>query len=64
MDNTKIAYSVPEAAAALGLSVNNTYSLVKTGRLPSIRLGKRILISRAELEKLLSHNPEVKAQHE
>lgn len=49
----KIAYSVSEAARALGLSLNTTYELIRQNRLPALRLGKRLLIPRAELEKLM-----------
>ena len=45
--------SVPEAAAMLGLSRNFGYESVKQGQLPVIRFGKRLLIPRAALEKML-----------
>jgi len=45
--------TVPEAAARLGLSRNFAYELVKQGQLPVIRFGKRILIPKIALEKML-----------
>ncbi len=44
---------MPEAAAMLGLSRNFVYDLVKQGQLPVIKFGKRKLIPRAALEKML-----------
>lgn len=41
---------VEEAAACLGISRNLAYELVRRGRLPHIRLGRRILIPRDGLE--------------
>lgn len=49
----RLCLTVPEAAAMLGLSRNFGYELVKQGQLPAIRLGKRLLIPRAALEKML-----------
>jgi len=49
----RLCITVPEAAAMLGISRNFGYQLVREGKLPSIRFGKRILIPRAALEKML-----------
>ena len=49
----RLCITVPEAAAMLGISRNFTYQSVKEGKLPSIRFGKRILIPRVALEKML-----------
>ena len=49
----RLCITVPELAAMLGLSRNHTYELVKQKQLPSIRFGKRILIPRMALEKML-----------
>ena len=49
----RICVTVPEAAAMLGISRNFAYQLVREGKLPSIRFGKRILIPRVALEKML-----------
>ena len=50
----KLTLTVDEAAKALGLSRNSCYQAVDTGAIPSIRIGKRILIPRFALERLLS----------
>ena len=44
---------VDEAAKILGLSRNAAYSAVAAGQLPAIRLGRRIVIPRAALERML-----------
>jgi excisionase family DNA binding protein len=48
-----LCVNVPEAAKMLRISRNFAYQLVKEGKLPSVRFGKRILIPRAALEKML-----------
>jgi excisionase family DNA binding protein len=46
--------SVEEAAIILGISRATAYTSAKTGALPTIRLGKRLLVPKAALEKLLA----------
>ncbi|MFC1945973.1 helix-turn-helix domain-containing protein [Chloroflexota bacterium] len=50
----RLTLTVDEAAQALGLSRNSCYQAVETKAIPSIRIGKRILIPRFALEKLLA----------
>ena len=45
--------TVPEAARRLCVSRNFGYELVKRGELPVIRFGKRLLIPRIALERML-----------
>jgi excisionase family DNA binding protein len=48
-------YSIPEAAVRLGISRGHAFELVKRGELPgAIRLGGRIVVSRAVLDRVLS----------
>ncbi len=54
----RLCLTVPEAAAMLGISRNFAYELVKQGKLPAIKFGKRLLIPRAALEKMLDKNLE------
>ena len=54
MDKTdRLAISVEEAAKRLGLSRGLTYEAVRRGEIPSIRIGRRILVPRVALEQLL-----------
>lgn len=52
-EETRLCISVPEAAKMLGVSRNFAYELVRTKKLPVIRFGKRILIPKVALIKLL-----------
>jgi excisionase family DNA binding protein len=45
--------TVTEAGEVLGLSRNAAYDAAKRGDLPVIRFGKRLLVPRAALERLL-----------
>jgi len=45
--------TILEAAAILGISRNAAYEAAKTGQIPIIRIGKRILVPRAALDRLL-----------
>ena len=44
----------PEAAKILGIGRNVAYNAAKSGEIPVIQIGKRILVSRTALERLLS----------
>jgi excisionase family DNA binding protein len=46
-------YSVEEAGQILGVCRNTAYDLAKTGQLPTIRLGRRLLVPKAAVEALL-----------
>jgi len=48
----RLVLTVDEAAFLLSISRGLAYELVARGELPSIRLGRRIVISRVVLEKL------------
>ena len=45
--------SVSEAAKLLGISRNLAYAGIARGEIPSFKIGKRILIPRIALEKML-----------
>ena len=49
----KLTLSVEEAAKVLGIGRNLCYDRVKTGEIPVIRIGRRLLVPRRALEKLL-----------
>ena len=55
MESTdRLTLNVKEAGMLLGLSRGLMYDAIRTGRIPSIRVGRRILIPRAALEQLLA----------
>ena len=51
--NEDLVLSVEAAAKALHISRNLAYEAVRRGEIPSIRVGKRYLIPRRALERLL-----------
>jgi excisionase family DNA binding protein len=52
-ENDPLTLTVVETAALLRISRNTAYALISQGRIPSIRLGKRVLIPRKALDTLL-----------
>jgi excisionase family DNA binding protein len=44
---------IEEAAKILGISRNTAYDAVKTGQLPTVKIGRRFLVPRGALERLL-----------
>lgn len=45
--------SVTEAAQVLGISRGLAYDMARTGKLPTIRFGKRLVVPRRALERML-----------
>ena len=45
--------SVPEAGVVLGLSRNAAYAAASRGEIPVLRIGSRLLVPMAALERLL-----------
>jgi excisionase family DNA binding protein len=50
----RITLTVVEAAARLGIGRNQAYSAVKEGQIPSVRIGKRLLVPEAALNRMLN----------
>jgi excisionase family DNA binding protein len=46
-------YTVEQAGRILGLSRNSAYQAATAGQIPVIRIGKRLLVPRAALDRLL-----------
>ena len=55
-DSKHLVYSVAEAGKRLGLSRGLMYEAIRTGQIPSVRIGRRILIPCAALDRLLEGN--------
>jgi excisionase family DNA binding protein len=51
---TPLLVSVPEAARLLGVGTTFGWAMVRSGELPSVKLGRRVLVPRAALERLAS----------
>ncbi len=51
----KLVLTVPEAGEKLGISRAQSYLMVKRGVLPTIKLGRRIVVPIAALMKMLEN---------
>lgn len=50
----RLTYTISEVAKLLGLSRASTYALANSGGLPVLRLGRRIVVPKVCLTKLLA----------
>ena len=50
----KLVYTVEEARARLGLGRGAIYEAIKRGEIPAVRIGRRILVPCAALERFLT----------
>ena len=63
MVDDRFTLSVEECAKRLGIGRNSAYEAVARGEIPVIRVGKRLLVPKAQLDKLLAgETPSVKSQ--
>ena len=53
-DPTTLVMTVEEARSLLGISRGLIYQAVRAGEIPSVRIGRRILIPRAALDEMLA----------
>ena len=52
--NVRLTLTVPEAGEMAGLGRSAAYQAAKTGEMPVIRIGGRLLVSRAAWERKLN----------
>ena len=52
-DADRLVITVPEAGYLLGISRATAYVLASQGRIPVIKLGKRLVVPKAGLERML-----------
>jgi excisionase family DNA binding protein len=50
----RLTVTVEEAARLLGIGRNSAYEAVRRGEIPAIRIGKRFVVPKAALERMLS----------
>ena len=55
-----LTLSVPEMAAALGISRAGAYELARTEGFPALKIGTRIVIPKDKLKEWVDHNIGVK----
>jgi excisionase family DNA binding protein len=53
-DTQRLTVSVEEAGRLLGISRGAAYARAGDGSLPTVRLGKRLLVPKSALDKLLT----------
>jgi excisionase family DNA binding protein len=51
---TQKTISIPEAAQELGISRNGAYEAAKRGEIPTVRIGRRLLVPRDAIDRLLA----------
>lgn len=49
----KLAFSIPDAARVLSIGQSLLKEQVRTGKIRGVRIGRRLIIPRAELERFL-----------
>ncbi len=53
MDDERLTYTVEEAGKVLGIGRGLAYELARSGDIPVVRLGRRMLVPRAALKAML-----------
>jgi excisionase family DNA binding protein len=53
VETDRLTYDVVEAGRLLGLGRNASYEAAKSGQIPTIRIGKRLLVPKAALQRML-----------
>ena len=57
----KKVLTVMEAAEELGISRGSAYEAVRSGQIPTIRIGRRLIVPRAAFDKMLEQAGEREA---
>ena len=55
MVEEKLVYSIPEASKLLGVSHIHGYLMAKRGQIPTIKLGRRIVVPKSALLRMLEN---------
>lgn len=53
-----VVLTVKQVMSELGMSKNAVYAALATKQIPSIRIGSKILIPRAQFERMLGREPD------
>jgi excisionase family DNA binding protein len=62
MPTERQTLKIEEAAKILGISRNTAYEAVKSGQVPIVKIGRRLLVPRAALERMLETAAPIAAQ--
>jgi excisionase family DNA binding protein len=55
VSDERLTYTVEEAGRLLGVGRDSAYEAVRSGDIPSVRIGRRLLVPRCALLALLGH---------
>ena len=58
LPDQQLAYSEQEAAGLLGISPRTLFTLRKEGKVRAVKIGKRVVYSREELQRFLASSAE------
>jgi excisionase family DNA binding protein len=50
---SRLTYTVEEAADLIGVGRSAAYAAVRAGEIPSVRVGRRLLVPKCALERML-----------
>ena len=56
MESERLTLTVEEAGELLGISRALAYEMARTGRLPTLRFGKRIVVPKKAIENMLERS--------
>jgi excisionase family DNA binding protein len=62
----KLAYSIKDSAAALGISRSKLYTMISAKEIRAVKIGSRTIITTDELKRFLSsleNRPEITEEH-
>jgi excisionase family DNA binding protein len=62
MQEERLTLTVEECARVLGIGRQLAYEKVKTGEIPVLKIGRRLLVPRAALKKLLDEPNSINVQ--
>jgi excisionase family DNA binding protein len=57
MEQQEWTITIPEAAERLGIHRDSAYTAAARGQIPTIRIGKRLLVPTAAFERMLGIEP-------
>lgn len=49
----KKVLTIPEAAEELGISKGSAYAAARSGKIPTIRIGRRLIVPRVAFDRML-----------
>ena len=63
LEEDRLTVTVSQAARILGISRGLAYQMAREGKIPTLRFGKRIVVPRKAIERLLQEPGLAKSEH-